>query len=433
MAESSDLSRSVLERVAIPPEPVVVALSGGADSAVLAWVAVEKSREVRAVFVDHGLPHSDDLKRAAHAIAGRLGLDLEVVEAPVDRSSPSFEDAARHARYRALRIAAQPNLILTGHTADDQAETVLSHLLRGAGARGLAGIPVEHEMLLRPLLVITREETRLLAGELGLAFFDDPDNSVLDLRRSRIRSELIPMLEAEFNPRLRAALARTATLSSEDDSILESRAAQVPVKWDGECVRVPAGLLHAGVLPDAIATRALRRALVTIRGPHGGSYSEILELLAVARGERRGLELAGGMRAQREGPWLTIARPVPEPVAAVSLSIPFAVNFDRWHISSGDSPPGPYVPGSGVLVLDRDAVEDDLALRPAAEQGRIDIGSGSKPLAEALRESGVPIRLRARWPVLWAGARVAGIPGVRSASWARASVGCARYLVVSVE
>ena len=156
-------------------------------------------------------------------------------------------------------------------------------------------------------------------------------------------------------------------------------------------------------------------------------------MLAVARGERRGLELAGGLRIQREGPWLTIAGPVADPVAAVSLSIPFAVDFDRWHLSSGVSPPGPFVPASGVLVLDRDAVEDDLALRPADEQGPVDIGSGSKPLAEALREAGVPLRLRARWPVLWAGGRVAGIPGVRSAFWARASAQCARYLVVSME
>ncbi len=91
MAEPGELSRSVLERVSIPAVPVVVALSGGADSAVLAWVAAKADTRVRAVFVDHLLPHSDDLKSAAQAIAAQLELELEIVDAPFDRTSPSFE------------------------------------------------------------------------------------------------------------------------------------------------------------------------------------------------------------------------------------------------------------------------------------------------------------------------------------------------------
>ncbi len=433
MAEPSELGQSVLDRVVIPPGPVVVALSGGADSAVLAWAATESASEVRAVFVDHALSHSDDLKRAAQAIAKQLGVELAVVVAPVDRSTPSFEDAARQARYQALRIAAEPDLILTGHTADDQAETVLSHFLRGAGARGLAGIPAEQEGVARPLLAVSREETRLLALELELSFFDDPDNLALDLRRSRIRSELLPMLEAEFNPQLRAALTRTAHLSRADDSVLDARAAKVPIVFDGECVQVPAGLLFVGVLPEAVATRVLRRALATIRGPHGGSHREVAELLGVARGETLGQDLAGGLRVEREGPWLTIAKPVLEPVAPVSVTIPFSVDFDRWHVSSNDVTPDVAVHGSGTLVTDRDNVGDNLALRPAVDTGPIDIGGGSKRLAEAMREAGVPPRLRARWPVLWAEDRVVGIPGIRTASWAQATKDTTRYLVVSLE
>ncbi len=433
MAEPGELSRSVLERVSIPAVPVVVALSGGADSAVLAWVAAQADTRVRAVFVDHLLPHSDDLKSAAQAIAAQLELELDIVEAPVDRSSPSFEDSARQARYRALSVAAGSDLILTGHTADDQAETVLSHLLRGAGARGLAGIPAEHEMLVRPLLTITREETRLLAAELSLPFFDDPDNQALDLRRNRIRSRLIPMLEAEFNPQLRAALSRVAILNRADDEILEVRAGEVPIRFDGECVRVPAALLQAAVLPEAISSRALRHALATIRGPHGGSHDEILGLLAVARGEARGLQLAGDLRAEREGPWLTIARPDLEPVAPIPVSVPFSADFDVWHLSVSEMEPEPIVPGSGTVVMDADLVGEALQLRPAVGPARIDVGVGTKAVADALGEAGVPRRLRARWPVLWRGDQVAGIPGVRTAAWARAMEATTRYLVVSME
>lgn len=430
MAESSGLSRSLLDRVELPPGPLVVALSGGADSAVLAWVTVEKGRTARAIFVDHSLPHSGDLKDAARAIARRLDVDFEVVDAPIDRSSPSFEDVARRARYEALQVAAKPDLIVTGHTADDQAETVLSHFLRGAGARGLAGIPTEQESLVRPLLSVTRAETRRVAEELKLPYFDDPDNEAEDLRRSRLRSQLIPMLEAEYNPQLRSALVQSAALSRADDALLDARASLLPIGFDGECVRIPAGVLH---LPDAIATRVLRRGLAIIRGPHAGSYQEIDGLLAVARREAAGLELAGRLRAEREGPWLTIALPILEPVAPVSVSIPFSVDFDRWRLISTDAPPGPLIPRSGRLVLDRDLVDRDLALHPAAREGVIDIGTGSKSLVEAVREAGVPQRLRARWPVLWKADQVAGIPGVRTAVWARATATTTRYLVVSME
>ena len=433
MAEPGELSRSVLERVSIPADPVVVALSGGADSGVLAWVAVQANPRVRAVFVDHFLPHSEDLKSAAQAIAVRLGLELDIVAAPVDRASPSFEDSARRARYAALRIAAKPDLILTGHTADDQAETVLSHLLRGSGARGLAGIPANHAGVLRPLLAITREETRLVAAELGLPFFDDPDNQALDLHRNRIRARLIPMLETEFNPQLRAALARAATLSRADDEVLEARAGKVPIRFDGECVQVPAGLLQATVLPDAIASRALRCALATIRGPHGGSHEEILGLLAVARGEARGLQLAGGLWAEREGPWLTIALPVLEPVDPVPVSVPFTTDFDQWRVSVSETLPEPQVAGGRTLVMDAELVGSALELRPAAEGGRIDVSVGTKTVTDALGEAGVPRRLRPRWPVLWREGQVAGIVGVRTAAWARATEQTTRYLVVFIE
>ena len=147
------LADSVRARADLPPGSLLVALSGGADSAVLAWAAVAASDTVRAVFVDHRLDASDQLRAAATSIAAQLGITLDVVEAPIERTAPSFEDAARAARYDALQAAAKPDeLILTGHTADDQAETVLGHFLRGAGAAGLAGIPIRRGQIVRPLL-----------------------------------------------------------------------------------------------------------------------------------------------------------------------------------------------------------------------------------------------------------------------------------------
>ena len=132
---AADLRRKIATRV--PPGPVTVALSGGADSAVLAWSLADRD-DVVAVTIDHGLPGSAALVAAAERIASRLGLRHRVVTVAPRSAS---EGDLRTARLAALE-AESAGWIVTGHTADDQGETVLGNLLRGAGPGGLAGIPV---------------------------------------------------------------------------------------------------------------------------------------------------------------------------------------------------------------------------------------------------------------------------------------------------
>ncbi len=422
------------ERADLTGGPLVVALSGGADSSALAWVAAMSSKSTRAVYVDHGLAASNDLRAAAKRVAAVLGIELDVVDAPVDRTSPSFEDVARRSRYAALLgAAAADETVLTGHTADDQAETVLGHFLRGAGAPGLAGIPKHRGRVRRPLLSVTRAETRALADELGLPFLDDPENQSLDLRRNRLRAELIPHLESDYNPQLRAGLLRTASLMAADDEALEALAVRIRLLDDGEAVGLPASALR--VVPHAVATRAVRRALRQLRGPHGGSHGEVTAVLDVAARTRRGAQLSEGLRVEREGPMVVVSKRPAAPAAEVSVEAPGEVSFDRWRLRfrvSGGAP-RPRSLGARALIGDADTVGSDLLIRPMTGADRIELGAGTKMVADALAEGGVPRRLRSRWPVVVSGDRVAFVPGVRSAAWVWPSRVTVRYLETLIE
>lgn len=381
----------------VPSGPSVVALSGGADSVFLAW-AVSERPPVRAVTVDHGLPASAALIESAIAAAAHLGLDHAVI--PAGPASPTESDL-RRVRLAALEAhAACDEWILTGHTGDDQAETVLGNLLRGSGSAGLAGIPVRRGRFVRPMLALTRAEVREAVQALGLPFVDDPMNLDMGIRRNRIRLETIPMLEEAYNRRLRQALVRTGALLAADDALLDGRAAAVPVRRDEEAVLIPASAL--ALLPVPVASRVVRRALRLLAGPHGGVARAVEAVLAVAAGAAGG-EVPGGLSVRREGPFVALAGAPPDPPGEVSLSVPGVARFGPWTVEAGSG--GVAVPVSGPVTI--------RASRPGE---RVAIVGGHKSVAEALREAGVPPRLRGRWPVVEESGRIAWVVGVRVSS-----------------
>ncbi|KJL19248.1 tRNA(Ile)-lysidine synthase [Microbacterium foliorum] len=207
---------------------VVVALSGGADSLALAAAAAFEGPKlglrVRSVTVDHGLQDASDAvaARAAHT-ATSLGLDALVVTVDVGADGGP-EAAARDARYRVLKDAAADAgaaVVLLGHTLDDQAETVLLGLARGAGAASLQGMaPVRADddglRWVRPLLRVRRETTRAFCAASDLEFWDDPHNLEDRFARVRVRERVLPVLESELGPGIAEALARTAEQLRED-------------------------------------------------------------------------------------------------------------------------------------------------------------------------------------------------------------------------
>lgn len=395
-----------------------MALSGGADSAVCAWVAVASGREVRAVTVDHGLPESMALVSAAVHIAGMLGVTHQVV--PVSTDDPS-EAGLRAVRYAAIEAAALPGeTLVTGHTADDQAETILGNLLRGAGATGLAGIPASRGRWHRPLLGVSREATRAAARELGLPFADDPGNVDAKVRRSRIRTEVIPYLE-QLNPSFRDALHRAARLAADDDAALGARADAIPVRVANGEIRLPAAALST--VPAAVASRAVRRGLRAAFHPYAGDLGDVTAVLAVAAGEVAACSISGDWMAVREGPWVTVHRPGElEASAAAVIPVPGEVRCGRWFVAAVpvESAPAPS-PAKWMVALS--AGHGTLTVRSAAPGDTISMGDGSKDVGDALREAGVPARLRPVWPVVEQAGRMVWVIGCRIAAGTVASAG----------
>jgi tRNA(Ile)-lysidine synthase len=218
-------------RRALPPggAPVLVACSGGADSLALAAAARFVGSSVGLVTVDHGMQAGSETRAADVASwAEGEGFAPVIVETVSVAGRPGGpEAAAREARYAALSAAAErvgAATVLLGHTRDDQAETVLLALARGAGPRGLAGMPVRKGVFVRPLLDVSRAETREACAALKLVPWDDPHNVDPAYARSRVRGSVMPTLVAALGPAVVANLARSAGQIGADNAVLEALA-----------------------------------------------------------------------------------------------------------------------------------------------------------------------------------------------------------------
>ena len=262
------------------PEPgtaVTCAVSGGADSLALLVLAVDAGCTVTAVHVDHGLRAGSAAEAdVVSAAAARVGAAFEARRVHVS-PGPNLEARARDARYAVL-----PKDVLTGHNADDQAETVLLNLLRGAGLDGLRGIDPAR----RPLLRLRRRETRALCDEIGLVPVDDPMNADPAYRRVRVRHELLPLLDAIAERDVTALLARQADLLRDDARLLDELAVAVDP--------TDAAALAAAPLP--LARRAVRRWLA---GAHPPDAAAVDRVLAVAAKQARACDVGGGRRVRR--------------------------------------------------------------------------------------------------------------------------------------
>lgn len=252
---------------------VLVACSGGPDSLALAAACAFEAprRRVRAgaVVVDHQLQEGSAAvaQRAAEQCRG-LGLDpVRVVTVGCAPGQEGLEASARGARYAALEAEAQQlgaDLVLLGHTRDDQAEQVLLGLARGSGARSLSGMPSARGRYRRPFLDVTRAQTEAACAAQGLHPWADPHNSDPAYARARVRA-LIPTMEEVLGPGLAAALARTADQLRADADYLDALAGKAladlgPGPWE---------VATLGAIPPALRLRVWRRLLVAAGAPAG--------------------------------------------------------------------------------------------------------------------------------------------------------------------
>ncbi|SCG52506.1 tRNA lysidine(34) synthetase TilS [Micromonospora inositola] len=300
--------------------PVLVACSGGADSLALAaataFVAPRLNRRAGLVTVDHGLqPGSAERADAVARWAAGVGLDpVDAVSVTVAGRPGGPEAAAREARYPALVAAARRHdaaALLLGHTRDDQAETVLLALARGAGPRGLAGMPERRELdavpLLRPLLDVGRDATRKACAALGLTPWEDPHNADPAYARARVRSDVLPALVRALGPGVLDNLARTARLIAADTAALDELAAAALA-----AARSPGGGLAVdtlAALPPAVRTRVLHawaRELGASPAALSHRHVTALDALVTQWHGQGAVHLPGGLRVSRHEDRLTI-------------------------------------------------------------------------------------------------------------------------------
>lgn len=330
VARARNELRALLSRAHIAPgRRLLVACSGGSDSMALAQAALfVGSREgylVDSVTVDHGL-RGDSAREAEHVAAQLRAMGVrsaETVRVSVGESGGP-EAGARRARYAALAALAQGNgepsaVVLLGHTADDQAETVLLGLARGSGARSIRGMAAisclpeyPHTRAVRPLLGLRREDLREGLRSANIAWVEDPTNEPTSswrardgtlLRRTALRHHSLPALEQDIGPGVVEALARTARLLQADEEALDGWARR-EIGQLADLANPSIGIAELRALPAAIRTRVLRDLALRAGARAGelvGWHIDHLDELVTGPGGGRGIDLPGVRASQRAG------------------------------------------------------------------------------------------------------------------------------------
>ena len=424
-----------------PGGRVVVALSGGPDSVALVHLLLELQRAGELTLA--GVAHFNHQLRGDEAaadeafcvaMAAALGLPIETgrgdVRAIARAEGRSLEDAARTVRYAFLEHAADrlgAHVIAVGHSRDDQAETFLLRLIRGAGPRGLAGILPRAGRIVRPLLEVRRSELRDYAASHHLASRDDATNADVSIPRNRVRHELMPYLEREFSPGITDVLAREADIAREDEDYLSREAidlttlivltkeARTAGAGASSIVRVDAAALST--LHPALATRVARHALTTAASGGFIGFDQIARFLAFAREARPGQALSlPGLQAVRDASGVVLGPEPPRgPATRVvnsfrfPLSIPGEVTLDNqgWIISAGlgSDAESPLAQGGGsdAILVRADRLALPLAVRSRAAGDRlrpVGMGGRGRKLQDLFVDRKIPRQIRDSVPLI---------------------------------
>lgn len=354
------------------------------------------------------------MESAAAAVADRLDLDFRTVRITMSGSG-SAEEVARRARYAALDgMVRSGELVATGHTSTDQAETVLGNLVWGSGLDGLRGIRRRRNSLVRPLLDVTRSETRELARLLRLPFVDDPANHDVSFRRVRIR-RVLGEWERSISSGISTRLVELAGLAQTDLAFLDEVAGGVKIEQSAGTVRIPTGLLRT--LPPSLAARVVRRALRAMAGGYPGTRADVEAVLGVAKGGSNAL-VTGGHPVTRVGAHVRIGTGAHGPPGPLRWDLDATLRWGTWTWTAqqGTGRPEVYPLSRWRQVFDiRSFSGRNVVIRGVAAGDRIAMREGRKRASDALSEARIPADERDGWPVLEVDGRVAWIPGVRRA------------------
>ncbi len=448
-----------------PGQSLVVGVSGGPDSlCLLACLNTLGFQPVVAYFDHRHRAESEADGEFVRQIADAYELPFEMGRAPESAEEHFSEASARLQRYRFLAGVAQERgveRIAVGHTANDQAETVLMHFLRGAGSSGLRGMRpiidlsewVEfHEeanaSLVRPLLEVWRHETESYCTEHGLSALIDPSNQDPRYFRNRLRNELMPDLQT-YNPRVQEVLLRTAKVMAAEVEAIDQL---VDERWNEWVTSVGDGVLSIMVgaisqAPLAIQRATVRRAILALAPETRDVGFETVErvLHSIQSGKR--LSLQGGLdlamlngEAYLSGPGAVIplaGLPQVNSTAAQHLGLPFQFELSAgWQLNGAEIGREGEPPESKHEVwFDSAGIEEDqFAIRAPKPGDRMTpIGmSGSIKLSDLFVNRKVPRVARKHWPVITCGQAIAWVPGLHRAELAKVNSSTRRIIHMRV-
>jgi tRNA(Ile)-lysidine synthase len=444
---------------------VLAAVSGGADStALLHLLHAMRARlgiTLAVAHLNHGLRDraADDDARFVEGLAERLGIVFHGERIHLDPSRGSVEERGRQARYAFFHRLAEKygyTKIALGHHMDDNAEAVLLHLLRGSGIRGLSGIPpVRGRRIIRPLIDLRRPEIITLLQENGISFVQDASNADLRFDRNRIRRNLIPLLQKEFNPNVTAVLNRTADLCRQEEQWLQTLLAPI-LEEAMESLDPQSMLLNAqrlSVEPQAVQRRLLRDGLHRWRGSLkriGMDHIDALTGLLGPHSEGKRLCLPNRIGAERSGALLRLTirsgRGCPAPPGApdYQYEIPFpeenpctisvpesGLSFNFTLTTGGNDPCRDASDGSAVW-FDADKVTLPLRIRNFRPGDRMRPSGlqGHRKVKKIFNDRKIPAARRQGTPLLVDGEEILWVVGVRRSEAALPTHSTCRKLLV---
>ena len=410
---------------------VLVALSGGADSVALTVLVHELAATLGCIFagvvhLNHQLRRTaDDDERFCRELAEQLSVHIEVgrsdVRGRAEEEGISIEEAGHRARYAFFERTLHDldaDCVATAHTRDDQAETYLMRLIRGAGPEGLAGIRPRSGCVIRPLLDVSRSELRAYLEERHISFREDETNRDVRITRNRVRHELIPLLEQRFSPAIVKVLARDAAIARGDAEWLDAAANRIAaaiVTDDKEGVTVDAAAL--GREPTALARRLAKAALERVaRRPVG--FNDVERFLDLAQVPPRDAVAADfpGCRVERHSGRLIVTKARPRGgtagVAAgfaYPLPIPGEVQvpeaglaISAARVPVGDSPRDKLLARGPTVAVAAGLLSDELIVRswrPGDVVKPLGLG-GSKKLQDFFVDRKVAWAARQKVPIV---------------------------------